>query len=168
MFHPLKWPSVTLFVSNVNSLTPQCVPVRAWNLLYFVRQIWVLAVLLLRMLRRNHAWVVLNYFIGLTFTKVALTSMKLRVLLQQYYGCVPFGESKNRFLIRDSVELTVQRNAKSQWRFCNLGNFENTFKMASSKQLNPSVLVDQAQRLDTGLAGELVEHRFCCSRDCTI
>ena len=35
---------------------------------------------------------------------------------------------------------------------CNVDNLANMFEVAASKQLMPFVLVDQAQRLDTGLA----------------
>lgn len=35
-------------------------------------------------------------------------------------GCVPFGESKNRFLIGDSADFTSERNAKSEKSFVTL------------------------------------------------
>ena len=65
------------------------------------------------------------------------------------------------FLIRDSAYFTVQRNAKREKKVCNLGNPANAFMMATSKQL----LVDQAQRLDTGLVEKLVENLFGFFRD---
>ena len=65
------------------------------------------------------------------------------------------------FLIRDSADFTVQRNAKREKKGCNLGNPANAFVMATSKQL----LVDQAQRLDTGLVEKLVENLFGFFRD---
>ena len=65
------------------------------------------------------------------------------------------------FLIRDSADFTVQRNAKREKKGCNLGNPANAFVMATSKQL----LVDQAQRLDTGLGEKLVENLFGFFRD---
>ena len=66
-------------------------------------------------------------------------------------------------LIRDSADFTVQRNAKKkkEKKVCNLGNPANAFVMATSKQL----LVDQAQRLDTGLLEKLVENLFGFFRD---
>lgn len=46
---------------------------------------------------------------------------------------VCFGESKNGFLIRDSADFTVERNTKSEKKFCNLGNLANSFEIAVSK-----------------------------------
>ena len=45
---------------------------------------------------------------------------------------------------------------KKEKKGCNLGNPANAFVMATSKQ----ILVDQAQRLDTGLVEKLVENLF--------
>ena len=64
-------------------------------------------------------------------------------------------------MIRDSADFTVHRNAKREKKGCNLGNPANAFVMATSKQL----LVDQAQRLDTGLVEKLVENLFGFFRD---
>ena len=73
-------------------------------------------------------------------------------LYRRHKECVPFSESRNGFLVRDSADFTVERNAKSKKKACNLDNLANMFEVAASKQLMPFVLVDQAQRLDTGLA----------------
>ena len=59
------------------------------------------------------------------------------------YERVPFGESKNGLLIRDSADFTVEGNAKSGKKVCSLGNLGNAFEMAASKQLMPFLLLDQ-------------------------
>ena len=74
------------------------------------------------------------------------------VFNRRHKECVAFVDLKNGFLIRDSADFKVERNAKPEKVVCNLGNLANTFEVAASKQLLPFVLVDQAQRLDTGLA----------------
>ena len=38
-------------------------------------------------------------------------------------GCVPFGESKNEFLVRDLPDFAVERNAKAKIGFVTLVTF---------------------------------------------
>ena len=40
--------------------------------------------------------------------------MMITTTTKTSFGCVPFGESKNGFLIKDSANFTVERNAKSE------------------------------------------------------
>ena len=55
-------------------------------------------------------------------------------------GCVPFGESKNGFLIRDLLDFAVERN----W-ICNLGNLSQTrvICMIASKEKKRFLLFDK-------------------------
>lgn len=62
------------------------------------------------------------------------------------------------FFIRDSADFTVER-------VCNLGNFSYTFKMAASEQLEPFLLVYQAQRLDIGSEEKI--HGTCSIVSCS-
>ena len=45
-----------------------------------------------------------------------------------FFGCAPFGEFKNRFLILDLPDFLVERNAKSEIDF-NLGNLSQTYNI---------------------------------------
>ena len=47
-------------------------------------------------------------------------------------GCVPFGESKHGFLIRDIPDFTVERNVKSEIGFVTLVNACNMLKLLES------------------------------------
>ena len=51
-------------------------------------------------------------------------------------------------------------NAKSRNTVCNLGILANAFEMTASGTTNAFLFVDQAQRLDTGFAENLVEDHF--------
>ena len=44
-------------------------------------------------------------------------------------GCVPFGESKNGFLIQDLPDLAVERNAKSEIGSVTLVTVANAFNI---------------------------------------
>ena len=67
---------------------------------------------------------------------------------------------QKRIFDPSSADFTVEMNAKSGKKVCNLGNLANAFEMAASKQLTPFFLVDQAQRLETRFAEKLVEHHL--------
>ena len=45
-------------------------------------------------------------------------------------GCVPFGESKNRFLILDLPDFAVERNVKSEIGFVTLVTFRQRVQYA--------------------------------------
>ena len=45
-------------------------------------------------------------------------------------GCVPFGESKNGFLILDLPDFTVERNVKSEIGFVTLVTFRQRVQYA--------------------------------------
>ena len=47
-------------------------------------------------------------------------------------------------------QISQSQGTQNLTKVCNLGNLANTFEKAASKQLVPFLLVDQAQRSDTG------------------
>ena len=47
-----------------------------------------------------------------------------------FFGCAPLGESKNRFLILDLPDFSVERNAKSEIGFLTLATFRKRVQYA--------------------------------------
>ena len=83
-------------------------------------------------------------------------------------GYFPLSESRNRLLI-EIQQISRLKGIQNQKKgVCNLGNLENTFVMTASKRVMPFLLVDQTDRLDTGLAEKLRWLKWCylwrCSR----
>ena len=54
----------------------------------------------------------------------------LRLRFEGNKGCVPFGESKNGFLILDLPDFAVERNAKSEIGFVTLVTFRQSVQYA--------------------------------------
>ena len=55
-----------------------------------------------------------------------IMSVSLKMLNVDHLERVPFGESKNGFLIRDSPDFAVKRNVKSEIGFVTLVNLSQT------------------------------------------
>ena len=61
--------------------------------------------------------------------------MKRKILVRDqvmrpFLGCVPFGESKNGFLILDLPDFSVERNVKSEIGFVTLVTFRQRVQYA--------------------------------------
>ena len=58
------------------------------------------------------------------------SSTKMRIGIHNDYGCVPFSESKNGFLILDLPDFSVERNVKSEIGFVTLVTFRQRVQYA--------------------------------------
>ena len=68
----------------------------------------------------------------LSFVNRFLRSCYMNAAQVAYYGCVPFGESKNGFLILDLPDFAVERNVKSEIGFVTLVTFRQRVQLCAT------------------------------------
>ena len=65
---------------------------------------------------------------------VTITQLPERTLSKSLKGCVPFGESKNRFWILDLPDFAVERKVKSEIGFVTLVTFRQRVRVQYARQ----------------------------------
>ena len=69
-------------------------------------------------------------FIRCFYSSLGRETLMKRLTLTTPKGCVPFGESKNGFLILDLPDFSVERNVKSEIGFVTLVTFRQRVQYA--------------------------------------